>query len=245
MKVESQEVKVVTKDGDDVHHRLPATTTPSTLIQRARDRQRARSPSRASPAPRGGRPDLARSLRPVHRVLDLPDEPHAGRRLQGDELRQEPGQADGRRRPEDHLQGRGRRRRGRRGAARDQGVPREPQEVPGPRRPHPQGRPAVRPPGNRQDPARPRGRRRGRRALLLDLGIRLRRDVRRRRRLPGARPVRAGQAVEPLHHLHGRDRRRRPPPRGGPRAVATTSASRPSTSCWSRWTASRPRTTSS
>ena len=28
-------------------------------------------------------------------------------------------------------------------------------------------------------------------------------------------------------------------------AVATTSASRPSTSCWSRWTASRPRTTSS
>ena len=30
-------------------------------------------------------------------------------------------------------------------------------------------------------------------------------------------PVRAGQAVEPLHHLHGRDRRRRPPPRRGPR----------------------------
>ena len=33
----------------------------------------------------------------------------------------------------------------------------------------------------------------------------------------GARPLRAGQAVEPLHHLHGRDRRRRPPPRRGPR----------------------------
>ena len=35
--------------------------------------------------------------------------------------------------------------------------------------------------------------------------------------IPGARPVRAGQAVEPLHHLHGRDRRRRPPPRRRPR----------------------------
>ena len=61
------------------------------------------------------------------------------------------------------------------------------------------------------------GGRRGRGAVLLDLGIRLRGDVRRRRRIAGARPVRAGQAVEPLHHLHGRDRRRRPPPRGGPR----------------------------
>ena len=51
------------------------------------------------------------------------------------------------------------------------------------------------------------------RAVLLDLRLGLRRDVRRRRRQPRARPLRAGQAEQPLHHLHGRDRRRRPPPR--------------------------------
>ena len=49
--------------------------------------------------------------------------------------------------------------------------------------------------------------------VLLDLGLRLRRDVRRRRRQPRPRPVRAGEAELPLHHLHGRDRRRRPPSR--------------------------------
>ena len=64
-------------------------------------------------------------------------------------------------------------------------------------------------------------------------------------RIQGARPLRAGQAEQPLHHLHGRDRRRRPPPRGRPRRAVMTSASRPSTSSWSRWTASRRRTTSS
>ena len=69
------------------------------------------------------------------------------------------------------------------------------------------------PPGHRQDAARPRRRRRGRRALLLDLRLGLRRDVRRRRRQPRPRPLRAGQAELALHHLHGRDRRRRPPPR--------------------------------
>ena len=42
------------------------------------------------------------------------------------------------------------------------------------------------PPGHRQDAARPRGRRRGRRAVLLDLRLGLRRDVRRCRRLPRA-----------------------------------------------------------
>ena len=52
--------------------------------------------------------------------------------------------------------------------------------------------------------------------VLLDLRLGLRRDVRRRRRQPRARPVRAGQAELALHHLHGRDRRRRPPPRRRP-----------------------------
>ena len=108
------------------------------------------------------------------------------------------------------------RRRGGRGAPRDQGVPREPQEVPGARRADPQGRAALRPAGHRQDAAGARRRRRGRRAVLLDLRLGLRRDVRRRRRLARARPLRAGQAELALHHLHGRDRRRRPPPRRRP-----------------------------
>ena len=54
------------------------------------------------------------------------------------------------------------------------------------------------------------------RSVLHHLGLRLRRDVRRRRRLPGARPVRAGQAEQPVHHLRRRDRRGRPPARRRP-----------------------------
>ena len=56
--------------------------------------------------------------------------------------------------------------------------------------------------GHRQDAACPRHRRRGQRALLYDIGLRLRRNVRRRRRVAGARHVRAGQEERALHHLH-------------------------------------------
>ncbi len=56
-------------------------------------------------------------------------------------------------------------------------------------------------------------RRRGQGAVLLDLGLRFRRDVRRCGRLPRARYVRPGQEARALHHLHRRDRRRRAPPR--------------------------------
>ena len=51
------------------------------------------------------------------------------------------------------------------------------------------------------------------RAVLLHLRLGLRRDVRRRRRVPGSRPVRTGQGERPGHRLHRRDRRRRPPSR--------------------------------
>ena len=51
------------------------------------------------------------------------------------------------------------------------------------------------------------------RPVLLDVRFGLRRDVRRRRREPRARPLRAGQEPRALHHLHRRDRRRRPPSR--------------------------------
>jgi cell division protease FtsH len=55
-----------------------------------------------------------------------------------------------------------------------------------------------------------RGRsRRGRGAVLQHLGLGLCRDVRRRRRLQGQGPLRAGQAELAVHHLYGRDRRGR------------------------------------
>ncbi len=145
--------------------------------------------------------------------LPVPDEPGAGRRRPGDAVRQVQGQADQQGHAEDHLRRRRRLRGGDRGARRDQGVPPGAGQVPGRRGEDPQGRAALRPARHRQDPARPRGRRRGRRAVLLDLRLGLRGDVRRCRRLPGARPVRAGQGERPGDRLHRRDRRRRPAPR--------------------------------
>ena len=98
----------------------------------------------------------------------------------------------------------------------DQGVPRRAGQVPGRRREDPQGRAALRPARYRQDAAGQGGGRRGRRAVLLDLRVGLRRDVRRRRRQPGSRPVRAGQGERAGHRLRRRDRRRRPAPRRRP-----------------------------
>jgi ATP-dependent protease HslVU (ClpYQ) ATPase subunit len=43
-----------------------------------------------------------------------------------------------------------------------------------------------------------------------------------------------------VHHLHRRNRRRRPFTVVQALAAAMTSANRRSTSCWSRWTASKP-----
>ncbi len=66
--------------------------------------------------------------------------------------------------------------------------------------------------GHRQDAAGQGGGRRGGTSVLLDVGFRLRRDVRGRRCEPRARPVRAGQGACALHHLHRRNRRRGPAP---------------------------------
>ena len=143
--------------------------------------------------------------------------PAAVGRRQGDELRQVAREA-----ALGELAARDvRRRRGHRGgqgrARGDRRVPARSEEVHAARRPHPEGRAADRPAGHRQDAARARDRGRGGRAVLLDLGLGLRRDVRRRRREPRARPVRAGQEERALHHLHRRDRRGRSPPRRRPR----------------------------
>ena len=111
-----------------------------------------------------------------------------------------------------------RRRRGQGRAARGRRFPQKPGAVRPARRAHAEGRAAGRPARHRQDAARQGGRRRGQGAVLLDLGLRVRRDVRRRRRRAGARPVRAGARKGAGHHLHRRARRARPRPRHGPYA---------------------------
>ena len=82
---------------------------------------------------------------------------------------------------------------------------------------HSARRAAGRPSRHRQDADRARRRGRSQRAVLHHFGLRLRRDVRRRRREPRARHVRAGEEERALHHLHRRNRRGRPPSRRGPR----------------------------
>ena len=150
-------------------------------------------------------------------VLDLHDAADAERRKQGAQLRQEPRAPALHAAEEGDVQGRRRRRRGQGRAAGDHRVPARAAEVPEARRPHSQGRAADRTSGNRQDAAGARDRRRSQRAVLLDLRLGLRRNVRRRRREPRPRPVRAGQEERALHHLHRRNRRRRPPSRRRPR----------------------------
>ena len=153
----------------------------------------------------------------VPRPVDLHDPPDAGRRGQGDGLRQVEGQAFDRGVGPRHLRGRRRRRRGQGRPAGDRRVPARPAEVPEARRADSARRAAGRPARHRQDADRPRGRGRSERAVLHHFRLRLRRDVRRRRREPRARHVRAGQEERALHHLHRRNRRGRPPSRRGPR----------------------------
>ena len=81
----------------------------------------------------------------------------------------------------------------------------------------PRGVLLVGPPGTGKTLDRARGRGRSQRAVLHHFRLRLRRNVRRRRREPRARHVRAGEEERALHHLHRRNRRGRPPSRRGPR----------------------------
>ena len=89
----------------------------------------------------------------------------------------------------------------------------DPSDIRAARRPPAQGCAAGRPAGDRQDLARPRRRRRGRGSVLLDLRLGVCRDVCRRRRRPGSRPVRAGAPARAGDHLHRRARCARPRPR--------------------------------
>ena len=121
---------------------------------------------------------------------------------------------------EDDVRRRRRRRRGQGRAARDRRVPLEPEEVPAARRAHPQGRAAARAPRVRQDAARPRGRRRGQRAVLLHERVGVRRDVRGPGRRPRARAVPAGQGEGAGAGLPRRDRHDRQGSRGRERCRA-------------------------
>ena len=199
--------------GDGVRHaqardpgrRVAAAADPR---ERVRGRRGARSPQRTD--------DAARQLRP-DAPLRLPVLLHpaaAGRRrrrvqrprtLEGEALRGDDPADDFRRRRRDRGGG---------GAARrDRRLPQEPREVPAAGRRYPARRPAVRPAWDRQDAAGARDGRRGGRAVLLALGVRVRRDGGRRRRKPRARPLRAGEGGGARDHLHRRARRRRPRPR--------------------------------
>ena len=89
----------------------------------------------------------------------------------------------------------------------------EPEVLRPARRAHAEGRAAGRPARHRQDAARQGGGRRGGRAVLLHLRLRVRGDVRGRGRRARARPVRAGPRQGAGHHLHRRAGRARPRPR--------------------------------
>ena len=109
----------------------------------------------------------------------------------------------------------------------------------------PKGCLLVGPPGTGKTLLGARHRRRSQRAVLHHLGLRLRRDVRGRRRFAACATC------------SSRPRRTRPASCSSTKstpsaaivapawAAATTSASRLSTSCWSRWTASNPTKASS
>ena len=80
-------------------------------------------------------------------------------------------------------------------------------------RTHSARHPARRPSGHRQDAAGALDGGRSRRAVHLGQRLRLRRDVRRRRRLARPQAVQGSAPPQVLHHLHRRARRRRPQPR--------------------------------
>ena len=154
--------------------------------ERASGGRRSRSTA-TSQKPNGlVQPPLLRPADPApRRAPALDDESRPGRQRARDAVRSQPAQDRREGSAEDHVQGRRRRGRGDRGAGGGQGVPAAPVEVPGDGREDPARCPPVRSARHRQDPPREGGRGGGGRAVLLDQRVRLRRDVRRRRRRPG------------------------------------------------------------
>ena len=133
--------------------------------------------------------------------------------------------------------GRGRRlRRGEGRAAGGRRVHARPRALQEARGEGPARHPAARAARHRQDAAGQGRRARGGRELLLAVGRRVRRDVRRPRRLPHPAAVRDGAQGAPRRSSSST---RSTPSAASAARTTTPSASRRSTSCWSRWTASR------
>ena len=145
---------------------------------------------------------------------------HVDRQVEGEGLRRD--------RHEGDLRRRGGRRRGEGGAEGDRRVPEGPEGLRPARRADAEGRAARRAARHRQDAPREGGRRRGGRAVLLHLRLRVRGDVRRRGRGPRARPVRAGprEGAAPSSSSTSSTRSAAPAPRCRAWAAATTRRSR-------------------
>ncbi len=149
-----------------------------------------------------------------HLVLHHPH--HVARRRGRGRQHHERGQGaraglrQGRRGQADNVQGRRGTGGGQGGDHGDSRFPPQGRQIPRTGRQDPQGRAAGRPPGNGQDASGEGRGGRSQRAVPLDIGFRLRGDVRGRGRVACPRPIRAGQAEGPLHRLHRRDRRHRP-----------------------------------
>ena len=205
-------------DGDgNAKFRTYAPTQFDGLANKLIDKRVVRSPRRETTQPVGDAAVFLGAHPADDRLLGLLHAPDAERRQQGALVRQEQGEAVVELAEEGDVQGRRRRRRSEGRAPGNHRVPQGAAEIPEARRPHSEGRAADGLARHRQDAARARGRRRSQRAVLLDQRLRLRRDVRRRRRLARPRSVRAGQEERALHRLHRRDRRGRPPSRRRPR----------------------------
>ena len=234
--------------------RPPSTSRPRSLLSRSNNElfallQKYNVTITAHSAQRGSivpdKPDLrlrTDAAVPAAARVDLPASRRGRwRRRRADVVRALARAPSRGRRPARHVQRRRRDRRGQGRADRDRRLPQEPRQVHPPRRPDPAWCPAQRTAGHGQDAARPGGRRRGRRSVLPDVRVGVRRDDRRSRRLARPRPVRAGQGGGTGDHLHRRARRDRPLAlgwRGRTSPAATTNASRRSIRSSPRWTAS-------
>ncbi|WP_444679428.1 ATP-dependent metallopeptidase FtsH/Yme1/Tma family protein [Halomonas sp. E19] len=163
--------------------------------QRHRGRQGAAGAEPVDPAADRQLPDPADTCH-LH-VLHAPDAGRCRRQGRADELRQVQGQAALPRPDQDHLRRCRRLRRGQGGGRGAGRLPARSLQVPAPGRHHPPRCADGGPAGYRQDAAGQVHRRRGQGAVLLDLRLRLRRDVRRRGCLARARHVRAGQEAGP------------------------------------------------
>ena len=160
---------------------------------------------------------VAAARAPDHRVLRLDAAPRQRRDGQRDADRAIAGKDLLSRQAQHHVRRRRRLRRREAGDPRGRRLLEDARAVPRHRCAHPQGRAARRASRHGQDADREGRRGRGRRAVPVGHGVRLHGDVRRRRRIAGARPLPERAEAGPGDHLRGRDRLDRTQARRRPR----------------------------